>query len=58
MEDFQLRRIRMVMEPETGNPNDIEGVLDPVAARGPNGDSISSRGWWRREITPASASRG
>src|ERR1700677_122762 len=36
MDDFQLRRLGMVMEPEPGNPNEVEGVLDPAAARGPD----------------------
>ncbi|MGA7856808.1 MAG: hypothetical protein WCA11_02705, partial [Terracidiphilus sp.] len=38
MEDFQLRRLGMVMEPEPGNPNEAEGVLNPAAARGPDGE--------------------
>jgi hypothetical protein len=38
MEDFQLRRLRMVMEPEPGKPNEVEGVLNPAAARGPDGE--------------------
>ena len=33
----QLRRLGMVMEPEPGNFNEVEGVLNPTAARGPNG---------------------
>jgi predicted GH43/DUF377 family glycosyl hydrolase len=37
MEDFHLRRQGMVMEPEPGNPNEVEGVLNPAAARGPDG---------------------
>ena len=37
MGDFQLRRLGMVMEPESGNPNEIEGVLNPAATRGPDG---------------------
>jgi predicted GH43/DUF377 family glycosyl hydrolase len=37
MVDFQLRRLGMVMEPEPGNPNEVEGVLNPAAARGPDG---------------------
>ena len=35
--DFQLRRIGEFMEPEQGNPNEVEGVLNPGAARGPDG---------------------
>jgi predicted GH43/DUF377 family glycosyl hydrolase len=28
----------MVMEPEPGNPQEVEGVLNPAAARGPDGE--------------------
>src|SRR5271167_4681809 len=38
MGDFQLRRLGMVMEPEPGNPNEVEGVLNPAATRGPDGE--------------------
>ena len=38
MGDFQLRRLGVVMEPEPGNPNEVEGVLSPAAARGPDGE--------------------
>jgi beta-1,2-mannobiose phosphorylase / 1,2-beta-oligomannan phosphorylase len=34
---FQLRRLGQVMAPEPGNPHEIEGVLNPGAARGPDG---------------------
>jgi hypothetical protein len=37
MSSFQLQRLGMLMEPEPGNPNEIEGVLNPAAARGPDG---------------------
>jgi predicted GH43/DUF377 family glycosyl hydrolase len=37
MSDFQLRRLGLVMEPEPGNPLEAEGVLNPAAARGPDG---------------------
>ncbi|MGZ3356684.1 MAG: glycoside hydrolase family 130 protein [Isosphaeraceae bacterium] len=33
-----LRRLGTIMEPEPGNPNEIEGVLNPAAARGPDGN--------------------
>ena len=36
-ERFQLQRLGMLMEPEPGNPQEIEGVLNPAAARGPDG---------------------
>src|SRR5476649_951252 len=37
MSDFQLRRLGQVMEPEPGDPREAEGVLNPAAARGPDG---------------------
>jgi predicted GH43/DUF377 family glycosyl hydrolase len=37
MSDFELRRLGLVMEPEPGNPLEAEGVLNPAAARGPDG---------------------
>jgi len=38
MEDFKMRRLGTVMEPEPGNPNEVEGVLNPAAVRGPDGE--------------------
>ncbi|MGO9259009.1 MAG: glycosidase [Bryobacteraceae bacterium] len=38
MSGFQLQRLGLVMEPEPGNPQEIEGVLNPAAARGPDGN--------------------
>jgi predicted GH43/DUF377 family glycosyl hydrolase len=37
MSGFKLQRVGIVMEPEPGNPQEIEGVLNPAAARGPDG---------------------
>ena len=37
MSDFQLQRLGQIMEPEAGNPHEVEGVLNPAAARGPDG---------------------
>ena len=37
MTDFQLERIGVVMEPQAGNPMEVGGVLNPAAARGPDG---------------------
>jgi predicted GH43/DUF377 family glycosyl hydrolase len=34
---FVLRRLGTIMEPQPGNPNEVEGVLNPAAARGPDG---------------------
>ena len=38
MSGFQLQRLGMVMEPEPGNPQEVEGVLNPAAVRGPDGE--------------------
>ena len=37
MAGFQLQRLGLVMEPEPGNPLEVEGVLNPAAVRGPDG---------------------
>ena len=37
MSEFKLQRLGMVMEPEPGNPQEVEGVLNPAAVRGPDG---------------------
>jgi len=34
---FQLQRLGMLMEPEPGNPQEMEGVLNPGVTRGPDG---------------------
>jgi DNA invertase Pin-like site-specific DNA recombinase len=34
---FQLHRLGTLMEPEPGNAHEAEGVLNPAAARGPDG---------------------
>ena len=33
MSGFQLQRLGMVMEPEPGNPVEVEGVLNPATGR-------------------------
>lgn len=38
MSGFMLQRLGLVMEPEPGNPQEIEGVLNPAAVRGPDGE--------------------
>src|ERR1039457_5695351 len=38
MGGLKLKRLGMVMAPEPGNPHEVEGVLNPGAARGPNGE--------------------
>src|ERR1700728_3477401 len=37
MSEFNLQRLGILMEPEPGNPQEVEGVLNPAAARGPDG---------------------
>ena len=37
MSGFQLRRLGTIMQPEPGNPLEVEGVLNPAAVRGPDG---------------------
>jgi beta-1,2-mannobiose phosphorylase / 1,2-beta-oligomannan phosphorylase len=38
MSGFEMKRLGMLMEPDPGNPQEIEGVLNPAAARGPDGE--------------------
>ena len=38
MSEFKLQRLGTVMEPEPGNPQETDGVLNPAAVRGPDGD--------------------
>ena len=37
MSEFTLHRLGMLMEPEPGNPLEVEGVTNPAAVRGPDG---------------------
>ena len=37
MAGFQMKRLGMLMEPEPGNPLEVEGVLNPAGVRGPDG---------------------
>jgi len=37
MSGFNLKRIGMIMEPQAGDPNEVEGVLNPAAVRGKDG---------------------
>jgi len=60
MSGFQLQRLGLVMEPEPGNPLEVEGVLNPAAARGPDGDSGVSLGTpedWRWHSTHSDTAR-
>ena len=34
---FQMKRLGLIMEPEPGNPLEVEGVLNPAGVRGPDG---------------------
>ena len=38
MNGFRMQRLGQIMEPEPGNPQEIEGVLNPAAVRGPDGE--------------------
>jgi hypothetical protein len=35
MSGFQLQRLGLIMEPEPGNPLEVEGTLNPAAVRAP-----------------------
>ncbi len=37
MSGFQLERLGLIMEPESGNPREVGGTLNPAAVRGPDG---------------------
>ena len=43
MSGFQLQRLGMLMEPEPGNPQEIEGILNPAATRGPEAGAPKHR---------------
>ena len=38
MSGFTLKRLGTIMEPEAGNSQEVEGVLNPATARGPDGE--------------------
>lgn len=38
MSDFRARRLGLLMEPQPGNAQETEGVLNPAAVRGPDGE--------------------
>ncbi len=38
MSCLKLHRLGMMMEPQAGNPQEAEGVLNPAAVRGPDGE--------------------
>ena len=37
MSEFKVERIGLIMEPEAGNAHEVEGVLNPAAVRGRDG---------------------
>ena len=37
MSGFKLHRLGQIMDPEPGNPMEVEGVLNPASVRGPDG---------------------
>jgi len=37
MSEFKVQRLGLVMQPEAGNPLEVEGVLNPAAVRGRDG---------------------
>jgi len=37
MAGFEMKRLGLMMEPEPGNPQEVEGVLNPAGIRGPDG---------------------
>jgi hypothetical protein len=37
MSGFRLQRLGLLIEPEPGNPHEVEGILNPAAVRGPDG---------------------
>ena len=38
MSEFKVQRLGLIMEPEVGNPLEVEGVLNPAAVRGQDGE--------------------
>src|ERR1700733_12609190 len=38
MSGFELQRLGMLMEPQPGDPQEAEGVMNPAAARGPDSE--------------------
>jgi predicted GH43/DUF377 family glycosyl hydrolase len=38
MNGFELQRLGILMEPQPGDPQEAEGVLNPAVARGPDGE--------------------
>src|SRR6202050_1909330 len=53
MSGLKLQRLGMLMEPEPGNAQEVEGVLNPAAARGPDGELYL----FRRRVARGNCSR-
>ena len=56
MNGFGLKRLKTLMEPEPGNPEESEGILNPAAVRGPEGERyvfprLTARGNWAGGVT-------
>jgi len=45
-----MRPLALVIEPEPGNPHEVEGILNPAAFVAPTADSISFQESWGRAI--------
>ena len=43
MSGFQLQRLGQIMEPEPGNPLEVEGVLNPAAACATGGRAVAPK---------------
>jgi hypothetical protein len=60
---FELRRLGVIMEPEAGNPYEVEGVQNPDSVRVPYGATVAtSRAepanvcyYWKRTTCPATS---
>ena len=38
MSEFKMQRLGLIMESEAGNPLEVEGVMNPAAVRGQDGE--------------------
>jgi hypothetical protein len=45
MSGFQLQRLGLILERYPGSPLEVEGTLNPAAARGPDGCFTFFHGW-------------
>jgi hypothetical protein len=56
MSGFRLQRLGLLIEPEPGNPHEVEGILNPATVRGPDGQLYLFPRLVRRVTIRASAS--